>query len=76
MEIWTLNLEKTKKLRTYVKFKDSYEQEYYVNTILWRQKLSLLAQYWCGILPLRIETGRFDVVRYSHSNKLRKLDAN
>ena len=31
---WKSELEKKTKLRTYVKFKDNYEQEYYVNTIL------------------------------------------
>ena len=36
-------LENKTKLRTYLKFKDSYEQEYYVNTILSRQERLLLA---------------------------------
>ena len=72
---WKSELEKKTKLRTYVNFKDSYEQEYYVNSILSTQERSLLAQFWCGILPLKIKTGRFNLVRDSHINKFRRLDA-
>jgi len=47
------------KLRTYVTFKDNVEVENYVKYCNNRQKRSLMAQIRCGILPLKIETGRF-----------------
>ena len=51
---------KTKpKLRTYCKFKSSYNTEVYLQKLSTRQKKSIFAQLRIGILPLRIETGRF-----------------
>ena len=47
------------KLRTYVTFKQNYSTESYVRMNLSRPQRSYLAQFRCGILPLRIETGRF-----------------
>ena len=47
------------KLRTYVMFKTSYSPEKYVLLNLKRNERSMLAQFRCGILPLRIETGRY-----------------
>ena len=47
------------KLRTYCTFKTTYCVEGYLNLDLSRSERSLLAQFRLGILPLRIETGRF-----------------
>ncbi len=47
------------KLRTYSIFKLSYDSEDYVRIVTNRQHRSPLAQLRCGILPLKIETGRF-----------------
>jgi hypothetical protein len=47
------------KLRTYVKFKTDYGTEEYVTGYMSRYQRSLLAQFRGGILPLRIETGRW-----------------
>ena len=47
------------KLRTYVTFTTSYTVEKYVLFNLNRSERSILAQFRCGILPLRIETGRY-----------------
>ena len=47
------------KLRIYVTFKDSYNVEKYVLLNLCRSEHSLLAQFRWGILPLRIEMGRY-----------------
>ena len=47
------------KLRNYALFKFSFEPEPYVCAYLSRNKRSIFAQSRMGILPLRIETGRF-----------------
>jgi hypothetical protein len=48
------------KLRTYHKIKQTLETESYVKCNLNRKERSLLAQLRFGILPLKIETGRFE----------------
>lgn len=47
------------KLRTFKLFKMSPAVEPYLTCTLERHKRSLFAQFRCGILPLKIETGRF-----------------
>ena len=54
------SLPKKDKLRNYALFKFSFETEPYVQKYLARNKRSLFAQLRCGILPLRIETGRYN----------------
>ncbi len=56
---WKTNINNKPKLRTYVTFKHQYEREKYVEMNLSRSERSYLAQFRCGILPIRIETGRF-----------------
>ena len=46
-------------LRTYRLLKSDYGKEHYVDLNLKRNERSVLAQLRCGILPLRIETGRY-----------------
>ena len=58
-ESWPDKVRNTLKLRTYRQFKTSYETETYVKLNLLRNERSVLAQFRCGVLPLRIETGRF-----------------
>jgi hypothetical protein len=53
------NLLKFPKLRTYRTFKTSFSTESYVERNLKRSERSVMAQFRSGILPLRIETGRF-----------------
>ena len=55
-----LSLPKKPKLRTYILFKEKFETEWYVQHSLSRKARSLLAQFRCGVLPLKIETGRLD----------------
>ena len=57
-EQWREEIDNKPKLRTYKLFKNEFKTEDYVfcND---RQKRSLVAQVRIGILPLRIETGRF-----------------
>jgi hypothetical protein len=57
--MWSNNVANIPKLRTYRLFKTEFSQELYVNLNLKRQERSLLAQLRCGILPLRVETGRY-----------------
>ena len=58
-ESWPDKVRNTPKLRTYRQLKTSYETETYVKLNLLRNERSVLAQFRCGVLPLRIETGRF-----------------
>ena len=57
-EKWKVDVLNVPKLRTYVLFKNSYETEPYVSVLRNRRHRSLMAQFRCGILPLRVETGR------------------
>ena len=56
---WLKDVNKKPKLRSYVLFKTDANVESYVNKAFDRQKRSYVAQLRCGILPLKIETGRF-----------------
>ncbi len=56
---WKHDLEKAPKLRTYKIFKKHWGTESYLNVNLSRQQRSFLAQLRSGVLPLRIETGRY-----------------
>ena len=58
-EKWKADVLTVPKLRTYVLFKNSYETEPYVSVLCNRWHSSVMAQFRCGILPLRVETGRF-----------------
>ena len=58
-EKWKLELTTKPKLRTYALFKNIYLTENYVKGCFSRKYRSLLAQIRCGILPIRVETGRF-----------------
>lgn len=57
--IWKTDVLKISKLRTYVTFKDKFITEQYVELNLDKHERSVLAQFRCGIFPLRIETGRY-----------------
>ena len=56
---WEQGVNQVAKLRTYRTFKHSFESERYLELNLERHELSLLAQTRSGILPLRVETGRY-----------------
>jgi hypothetical protein len=57
--IWSQDLQNTPKLRTYRQFKTGFTCEDYVTLNLKKSERSILSQFRCSILPLRIETGRF-----------------
>ena len=50
------------KLRTDIQFKSEIDTEEYVLSFLPKGCRSVIAKLRCGILPLRIETGRYDGV--------------
>ncbi|VDI50203.1 Hypothetical predicted protein [Mytilus galloprovincialis] len=59
LSMWKRDIINVSKLRTYVKLKTMVEQESYVKLNLSKSQRSCVAQLRCGILPLRIETGRY-----------------
>ena len=62
-EAFRQNILKKPKLRTYVTFKDTLAVEDYVIYCKFRHHISLIAQFRMGILPLMIETGRYQNVK-------------
>ena len=56
---WKAAVDSKPKLRTYALFKENFCTEKYVLSMLSRKQRSLLAQLRLGVLPLRIETGRY-----------------
>ncbi len=56
---WKNALRTKPKLRTYILFKEEFGNEDYVKYCMSHFQRSLIAQIGCGILPLRIEIGRF-----------------
>ncbi len=56
---WAKDVLKKPKLRTYIRYKESVCTEKYVMFLDSRYSRSLFAQFRHGILPLRIETGRY-----------------
>lgn len=56
---WKLKTRSLPKFRTYVTFKQNAQLEPYITMNITKQERSLMAQFRCGILPLRVETGRY-----------------
>ena len=56
---WKTQVKNVSKLRTYCIFKEEYNTESYVYSVYNRAHRSILSQLRCGILPIRIETGRY-----------------
>ena len=56
---WKENVIQKPKLRTNVTFKDNIDVEPYVKHCNVRQNRSLMDQIRCGVLPIRLVTGRF-----------------
>ena len=59
---WRNELQTVSKLRTYCTFKDTYNPEPFLFKVTDRHHRSVLAQFRCGILPLKIETGRYQSI--------------
>ena len=58
-ENWKKYIGNVPKLRSYILFKNEMQLEAYVYKVINRGHRSTLAQLRCGILPLRVETGRY-----------------
>lgn len=71
---WLESVQAKPKLRTYKLFKTNCDVENYITACLPRRERSLLAQFRLGILPLRIETGRWRKVRDAETGKYRGLE--
>ena len=56
---WEQAIRSMPKLRTYCDIKATYNTEPYVKILLNRSHRSTIAQFRTGILPLRVETGRY-----------------
>ena len=56
---WINACKQKPKLRTYIKFKQEYKMEKYISFNFTKYERSLCAQFRSGILPLRIEVGRY-----------------
>ena len=57
--VWRADIERVPKLRTYKTFKTQVGCEDYIQLNLQKSERSILSQFRAGILPLRIETGRY-----------------
>ena len=57
---WNANLTSKPKLRSYVQFKHKVCIEPYVYNNINKSTRSLIAQFRTGVLPLFVETGRYD----------------
>ena len=56
---WSSSISNKPKLRTYINFKDTLTTEQYVTAFLPKYQRSALSKFRCGVLPLKIETGRY-----------------
>ena len=56
---WANKIQSVSKLRTYRQIKTVFGTENYLLSTLSKGEKSYFAQFRCGILPLRVETGRY-----------------
>ena len=70
MEKWRLDCTKVNKLKTYIKYKEEFNVEPYLIISMNRKCRSYVAQFRCGILPLKIETGRFSTQYVPEQNRI------
>ncbi len=56
---WNQDIFNVDKLRTCVTFKQEYGTEHYVKVVTNRVHKVALSQFRCGVLHLKVETGRF-----------------
>ncbi len=58
-ELMVQRTNKSPKLSTYLKFKQSFRREEFINMFMPRRQRSLLAQFRAGTLPVHNETDRW-----------------
>jgi hypothetical protein len=56
---WQIKRRTLPKLRTYNLFKSEYGTENYLKCTFNRGKKAVVSQFRCGVLPLKVETGRY-----------------
>ena len=56
---WSNNIQTVSKLRTYREFKSEFKREICPLSNMTKLEKSHFAQFRCGILPLRVETGTY-----------------
>ncbi len=59
---WVVDINQKPKLRTYVTFKNTLSTEAYVTSSMPKYQRSVYAKLRCGVLPIKIETGRYDSI--------------
>ena len=62
-EEWKRDISNKPKLREYITLKENFTIPNYVSTLIPKPHRSIFAQFCCGMLPLRVETGRRRRVR-------------
>ena len=72
-EEWKWDISNKPKLRKYITLKENVAIPNYVSTLLPKLHRSTFAQFCCGILPLRVETGRRQRVREETTGQTRFL---
>ena len=70
---WKRDISNKPKLRKYITLKENVAIPGYVSTLIPKSHRSIFAQFCCGFLPLRVETGRRQIVRYETTGQTRSL---
>ena len=65
-EAWSSSVYCVPKLRTYIQYKGVLGTENFVKQIISKRRRSIFAQFRCGILPLKVETGRYNNIPIEH----------
>ena len=71
---WIEDVKSKPKLRNYEIFKTDLQPANYLQSFMPKFKRSLFAQFRTGVLPLRIETGRYHLTKDPKSKTYRKLN--
>ena len=71
---WKQDVESKPKLRLYKTFKTNLKPANHLQSYIPRYKRSLLSQFRAGVLPLRIETVIYHLIKDSQTKKYRKLN--
>ena len=73
---WKINVQGKPKLRMYKEFKGTFSPEPYIVKYMSKHIRSLFGQIRIGILPIRIESGRFTNILDEDTGMFRKLNIN
>ena len=60
---WKINVNLKPKLHIYANIKQSYKRENYCHVNMKRSQRALIAKLRLGILPIRVETGRYNSIK-------------